>query len=259
MSFKYIKTRIEKRILTITLNRPEKRNALNFEMVVELKEAFTKANSNENVKVIILTGEGAVFSAGADLAYLQKLQQNSYEENLEDSNNLKELFQIIYFHNKPVIALVQGHAIAGGCGLASVCDFIFSVPDAKFGYTEVKIGFVPAIVMIFLLRKIGEAKAKELLLTGKLITAEMAKDAGMVNEIFKSKDIENVVENFAASLANETSADSIRLTKQMIAEISSKPILEALNFAAEKNAIARETEDCKRGIEAFLNKEKLTW
>jgi len=156
----FITYHCEERIGTITINRPEKRNALNFEIVQELKIALEMAANDADCKVIVLRAEGKAFCAGADLEYIQTLQNNTFEENLQDSGHLRELFQQIYLHEKVIIAQIQGHALAGGCGLASVCDFSFAVPEAKFGYTEVKIGFVPAIVMVFLIRKIGEAKAR---------------------------------------------------------------------------------------------------
>ena len=152
---KYIDYTVQNRKAYITLNRPGKRNALSHELVAELKEAFHLAEKEDQAKVVILKANGEAFCSGADLAHLQQLQNFSHEENLADSNHLKELFLQIYSLKKVVIAQVQGHALAGGCGLATVCDFIFAVPEAKFGYTEVKIGFIPAIVMVFLLRKIG--------------------------------------------------------------------------------------------------------
>ena len=151
----------------ITLNRPEKRNALNSQFVSELKEAFTHAEKDTGCKVIILNAKGDTFCAGADLAYLQELQSNSFDENLADSTHLMELFQQIYTLSKVVIAQVEGHAIAGGCGLASVCDLAIATTESKFGYSEVKIGFIPAIVSVFLIKQIGVAKSKELLMTGK--------------------------------------------------------------------------------------------
>ena len=162
---------VKDRVATITLNRPEKRNALNPILVDSLITAFNKAATDKSVKVVILKANGDVFSAGADLAYLQQLQINSFEENLADSNHLKNLFTTIYRLPKIVIAQVEGHAIAGGCGLATVCDIIFAVPEANFGYTEVKLGFVPAIVACFLIRKTNETLAKRILFTGELFTA----------------------------------------------------------------------------------------
>lgn len=250
---------LKDKVAFITLNRPEKRNALNEEFVSHLKACFEQAKADENCRVIVLRAAGKAFSAGADLAYLKQLQKNTYEENVADSNHLKELFEMIYNHPKPVIAQIEGHAIAGGCGLATVCDFSFSVPDALFGYTEVKIGFIPAIVMVFLLRKIGEGKAKELLLTGKLIQAQQAKDMGLINGIYPADEIAETVKQFAEELAKSTSGQSIALTKQMIAAVQHMPFEDGLTFAAGKNAEARATEDCKAGIQAFLDKKQIQW
>lgn len=250
---------VKDRIAFITMNRPEKRNALNHELVRELKQAFDKAAEDTSAKVIVLRANGEAFCAGADLEYLQRLQKFSYEENLQDSNHLKELFLKIYTHPKIVLAQVQGHALAGGCGLATVCDFVVSVPNAKFGYTEVKIGFIPAIVTVFLLRKLGEAKAKEMLLSGELFSADQVLQAGLINHVVQVGDLEQHVLQLAKKLVETNSAESMKLTKRMIAEIPSKSIGEALSYATEMNAHARGTDDCKRGIAAFLNKEKLTW
>jgi len=259
MNFKLVSYEIKDRIAYISLNRPEKRNAFNEDLVNELKKAFINAEEDKNVRIVVLGGKGKAFSAGADLEYLQSLQKNSFEENLADSNNLKELYQHIYEFKKIVIAKVEGHAIAGGAGLASACDFTFAIPDALFGYTEVKIGFIPAIVMVFLLRKIGEAKAKELLLTGRLISAENAKGFGLVNQVFPAELIGNAVHTFAVELANSTSAQSITNTKEMINNLAIMSLNQAFNYAAEMNAKGRENSDYKRGIQAFLNKEKMQW
>lgn len=250
---------VKDRVAFITLDRAEKRNALNHELVTDLKQAFDRAATDESAKVIVLRANGVAFCSGADLEYLQQLQKFSFEENIQDSNHLKELFLKIYRHPKVVIAQVQGHAIAGGCGLATVCDFVVSVPAAKFGYTEVKIGFIPAIVTVFLLRKLGETKAKEMLLSGDLFSAEQLRDMGLVNQVIETDKIEAYVFEFALKLVAENSAESMKLTKQMIAAVPAMSLENALTYAAEMNAKARNTEDCKRGIAAFLNKEKLTW
>jgi methylglutaconyl-CoA hydratase len=255
----YVKYFTENRIGYITLNRPEKRNALNHPFVTELKEIFTRAEEDTKVKVIVLKAEGDSFCAGADLEYLKSLQKFTFEENLEDSTHLMELFKLVYNLKKIVIAQVQGHALAGGCGLVSVCDFSFSVPDANYGYTESRIGFIPAIVMVFLLRKIGEGKAKELLLTGMPITSRHAKDFGLINWIVENKDLESSVKEFAQGLCNNNSGMSMQLTKRMISDVQSMTLDEALNYACRKNAEARNSEDCKKGIAAFLGKEKIIW
>lgn len=255
----YIKYETKEKIGYITLNRPEKRNALNAKLVDELKTTFKKAEEDFNVKVIVLKAEGKAFCAGADLAYLQSLQKNSFDENFADSKNLADLYKTIYTLNKVVIAQVEGHAIAGGAGLATVCDFVFAVPEAKYGYTEVAIGFVPAIVSFFLIRKIGETKVKELLLTGKLITAEEAQKLNIFNFIEKSEKIEKTVNDFAQNIIKNASGDSLTLTKKIISDIQNFDYNKAMNFAAEINAMSRETEDCRKGIAAFLNKEKIEW
>ncbi len=254
-----IRYKVKNKIATITLNRPEKRNALNDEMVNELTSLLKKAEQDSEVKVIVLKAAGEAFCAGADLAYLKKLNNYSYQENLEDSTQLKNMFLQIYSMPKVVIAQVEGHAIAGGAGLATVCDIVFSVPEAKFGFTEVKIGFVPAIVSIFAIRKFGESKTKELLLTGDLINAQEAQKIGLVNFISDAENIKKDVLKFAENLISKTSANSLALTKNLINQIQNIKLEDALNFAAELNAKARESEDCKKGVSAFLNKEKINW
>jgi methylglutaconyl-CoA hydratase len=243
----------------ITLNRPDKRNALNDVVVGELKEAFASFTTDNEVKVIILRASGSVFSAGADLQYLQQLQANSFEENLADSNSLKELFLQIYTLPKVVIAEVQGHAIAGGCGLMTVCDYAFAVPEAKFGYTEVKIGFIPAIVLVFLLRKLSEARAKELLLGAKLIDASRASEIGLINRVIPAIELSSYTEHFALDLSQSNSVASMGLTKKLISDVQSMDLESALSMAAETNAHVRESADCKRGIASFLAGEKIIW
>lgn len=255
----YVNYKKDGRIAFITLNRPEKRNALNSEIVEELKEYFDKAETDKEIKIVILKAKGEAFCAGADLAYLQTLQNNTFEENLIDSGNLTTLYNKIYTHDKIVIAQVEGHAIAGGAGLATVCDFVFSVPETKYGYTEVAIGFIPAIVSVFLLRKIGESKAKELLLTGKIIDAQEAKNLGIFNFIIEKKDISKAVKDFADNLIKNASGESLKITKKLIAKVQGFELDKALKYASKQNAKARSTDDCKKGISAFLNKEKINW
>lgn len=257
--FKYLLTEVSERIGYITLNRPDKRNALNFVVIRELKEAFSHMEQNPEVKVIVLRANGKAFCAGADLEYMQKLQEYSYNENLMDSANLMELFKQIYRLNKIVIAQIEGHALAGGCGLANLADFSFSVPEAKFGYTEVKIGFIPAIVMVFLIRKIGEGKARELLLTGDLISAHKAHSIGLINDVLPADTIAEEVRNFALRLCKENSYSSMEVTKKMMADVQNMTLDEGLMFAARMNAHSRSTEECKTGIHNFLNKLPQSW
>ena len=254
-----ILTHKKDRIGYLILNRPEKRNALNAEMVHALKAGIESFEADSEVKVIVIKAAGKAFCSGADLAYLQKLQTNTFEENLDDSQNLKGLFYKIYTSPKIIIAQIEGHALAGGCGLATVCDFSFAVPEAKFGYTEVKIGFIPAIVKVFLLRKIGEGKAKQLLLDGDLITAEEARALGLINWIESPEAIGEKVYSYAQKLIRQNSGASMAMTKEMIARVQEKDLEEGLDYAAAMNARARGTDDCKKGIAAFLNKETINW
>jgi methylglutaconyl-CoA hydratase len=250
---------VEQRIATISINRPEKRNALNPELVSLLTETLIRASEDDEVKVIVLRANGTTFSAGADLAYLQQLQQNTYEENLADSENLKRLFTTIYYLPKVVIAQVEGHAIAGGCGLATVCDITFSVPEASFGYTEVKLGFVPAIVSCFLLRKTSETIAKRILYTGELFSAQQAFDYGLITFVTNKEDIHLKVKEFALSLCTEASANSLMVTKQLIGQTTNPELENSLSLAVQIIAWVTESADFKKGVAAFISKEKINW
>lgn len=256
---KWVEYLVKEKKAYITIAREEKRNALNDVVVTELKSAFIKAYGDDDCKVIVLRAKGKVFSAGADLAYLEQLQSNSYEENLEDSSSLAELFKLIYEGPKVVIAAIQGHAIAGGSGLASVCDFSVAVDDASFGYTEVRIGFIPAIVSYFLLRKVGEAKTRELLLTGSIISAKEAQSIGMINKVVPAKELVNSVEEICSMLIDKCSKMALVSTKQLISNLYNKDLHSAMQFASEMNAKARGSDDCKKGIGSFLKKEIVKW
>jgi methylglutaconyl-CoA hydratase len=247
------------RVGYITLNRPDKRNALSDELIGELHRAFETAGADRSVKVVVLKANGEAFCAGADLAYLQKLQTYSFEQNLEDSNRLKELFLTIYTLSKVVIAQVQGHALAGGCGLASICDFTIASSNVKLGYTEVKIGFIPALVSVFLVRKIGEQRARHLLLSGELISAATAMEWGLIYQVTEPDRLEKEVHELAGRLVKGNSLQAMQLTKQLIHEGQLLSLHDALQLAARLNAHARATDDCKKGIAAFLNKQDLTW
>ncbi|MDZ4668727.1 MAG: enoyl-CoA hydratase-related protein [bacterium] len=247
------------RVGYITLNRPQKRNALSYEFVSEIRNQLTLAENDVTCKVIVIKANGDAFCSGADLASLQKLQNNTYHENLADSKHLAALYLQIYQCAKIVISRVEGAAFAGGCGLATICDFCFADHNARFAYTEVKIGFIPAIVTVFLMRTVGEKVAKQILLTGDIFDAERALQYQLITQVIDAQIIEEEVHQFALRLCKTTSAQSVDSTKKMIAKIPELSLEDALNYAAEMNAEARASTDCKKGINAFLNKEKLTW
>lgn len=256
---KTIITKIENRIGFITLSRPEKRNAMSPELIEELGNAFTIFEHDPDVKVVVLKAEGKAFCAGADLDYIQQMQHFSYEENLEDSNRLKTLFSQIYEFPKVVIAQVQGHALAGGCGLVTVCDFAFAASEALFGYTEVKIGFIPALVSVFLSEQIGQAKTSVLLLSGELISSSKSSELGLITEVVEQEFLEQRTLDFAQKLVSDNSAFSMQETKRLLRSLGKVERDRALDSAAEANAKARLNGDCVKGISAFLSKTKPSW
>jgi methylglutaconyl-CoA hydratase len=170
-----------------------------------------------------------------------------------------QLFKTIYNSPKLVIANIQGHAIAGGCGLASVCDISIASENAKFGYPEVNIGFIPAIVSVFLLKKVGETIAKDLLLTGRKIDAKQAQEIGLITKAVQEKDLKQCVLDIATRACNNNSTQSVLLTKELMHKVQSMSVEEGLKQAVIANANARKTDDFKKGIASFLNNEKLTW
>ncbi|HAC15465.1 MAG TPA: methylglutaconyl-CoA hydratase [Bacteroidetes bacterium] len=238
-------------------NRPEKKNALNADLVAALTKAFRKYGNSDQIRLIVLTGSGDVFSAGADLESLHKLQHATMEQNLSDSSNLADLFRVMYLCDKPILGVINGHALAGGCGLVSMCDISLSALPAKFGYTETRIGFVPAIVSKFLYHKIGEAHTRRLLLSGAVISSDEALRIGLISEI-----TENIAERSAYWIqvfTKEVSPQAVTRTKKLLRNIPNLNIEVSLENAVKENASARMTNDCKKGISAFLNKEKIQW
>jgi methylglutaconyl-CoA hydratase len=260
MDFTRIAVEQSGRLCTVTLNRPEKRNAIDDVMITELRHAFTAAERTEEVRAVVLTGSGSAFCAGADIEYLSKLSTYSFEENKEDSLNVMRLFSQIYTLRKPVIAKVQGPAIAGGCGLVTVCDFAYAAEEtARFGYSEVHIGFLPAIVMVFLIKRIGEGKARELVLTGKQIDASEAEKIGLITKSVPDQMLDQEVDNLAQQLSEKNSPSSMALCKEMFSKLDGLNFVDALEYAANMNALTRMTEDFKKGLKGFLKKELPQW
>ena len=237
----------------LSLNRPEKRNALHPELVKQMKAKLKELEKDGSLDVLIITGEGKSFCAGADLEYLNQLRDFSSLENEKDSRELAELFLLIYNFPKPVIAAVNGAAIAGGCGLASVCDIIIADEvNAKFGYSEVKIGFIPALVSTFLIRKVGEGMAKQLLMSGEIIEGKRAYDIGFVNYIYSNALVGSLD---IASKLKGNSSQSMKLTKDMIGKVSGLSVEDAVEYCIGLNTISRTTDDFKKGLNNFLTKK----
>jgi len=240
-------------IRILTLNRPEKRNALNDGLVSELKSAFKWADEDESLRAVVIRGAGKDFCSGADLSALQKTAGASYEENLEDAQSLADLFTMPRKLKVPVIAAVHGRALAGGCGLATACDIVLSTESAVFGYPEVKIGFVPAIVTAFLRRNVSEKRAFELLTRGFEFTAQEANFLGLVNRIYPEENFDAAVLEYAAAYS-KLSSSAVQLTKRLLYRMDNLGFEDSISFGSEVNAEARMTEDCQKGIARFLDK-----
>ncbi len=257
MNYKTIDLAYDGIVATITLNRPEKRNAISFELIDDLLRALDNV-AKSNAIILILTGAGKAFCSGLDLENLKALLGRTREQNLQDSRTMVQLFRTLYEFPKVTIAAVNGAAIAGGTGLALLCDFTLAVPEAKFGYTEVRIGFVPAIVSTFLLRQVGEKQARDLLLTGRLFDAEEAARLGLVNEIIPGEQLMARARALAALLI-ENSAASLKATKKLLTDHARAELDAQIESAIRENAGIRETADFREGITSFLEKRKPVW
>jgi methylglutaconyl-CoA hydratase len=257
MDYKTIQLAYDSGVATITLNRPEKRNAISFELIDDLLRALQEVETSDAI-VLIVTGAGKAFSAGMDLENLKTLIGRTSEQNLQDSETMVRMFRSLYEFPKVTIAAVNGPAIAGGTGLALLCDFTLAVPEAKFGYTEVRIGFVPAIVSTFLLRQTGEKYARDLLLTGRIIGAEEAARMGLVNEIVAPENLMMRARGLAGLLM-ENSPASLRATKKLLSHHARAELDTQIEAAVRENAAVRTTADFREGITSFLEKRKPVW
>jgi methylglutaconyl-CoA hydratase len=257
MPFQTIQLAYDSRVATITLNRPEKRNALNLQMLDEIVSALDEIESS-NALVAILTGAGKAFCAGMDLEELKSLAGKSHLENLEDSRRMARVFRRLYDFPKPTIGAVNGAAIAGGTGIATMCDFTLAVPEAKFGYTEVRIGFVPAIVSSILVWQVGHKIARELLLTGRIFDAAEAHRLGLVSEVFPADQLMTRARELALQIM-ENSPSSVRETKKLINGFIRAALDRQTQQAVEENAAIRQTADFREGIASFLEKRKPKW
>lgn len=244
-------------IATLTFNRPEKRNAISFQLIDELMTAFAEV-AESNAGVLILTGAGKAFCSGMDLDDLKGLIGRSSEQNKQDSETMAKMFRTLYEFPKPTIAAVNGAALAGGMGLATLCDFTLAQPEAKFGYTEVKIGFVPAIVSSFLLRQVGEKLARDLLLTGRIIDADDALRLGLINEVVESNKLMPHARELAIQLMQNSPA-SLRATKRLLSGYAAAQFDTQLKVAVEENAAIRQTKDFREGVSSFLEKRRPNW
>jgi methylglutaconyl-CoA hydratase len=257
MNYSTLLLQHEGEIATITLNRPEKRNAISAQMMSEILSVLDEVERSK-ARVAILTGAGKAFCAGMDLEMLTAIAHQSAQENQEDSRRMAKMFRRIWSYSKPLIATVQGAALAGGSGIATLCDFTLATPDAKFGYTEVRIGFLPALVSVFLTRQIGDKRARDLLLTGRMIGAEEAKALGLVNDIVEPEMMEQRAHELAEVLI-AASPSSLTRAKWLLTSAAAPAVDHDLERAILENARIRCTADFKEGIASFLEKRKPRW
>ena len=255
--FRTILVADEGAVRTIKLNRPERRNAMTPEMQAELIAAMEEAAAGD-CRVVVFAGAGEAFCSGLDLSALQGMNDKSADEHRLDAERIAKLFRTLYELPKPTIAAVHGAAIAGGTGIATLCDFTLATPAAKFGYTEVRIGFVPAVVSAFLALQVGDKRARDLLLTGRLFDAGEALPMGLVSEVVAAEELQGRVLSLAEALA-ANSPSSLAETKRLLAKQNKVWLDEALAFAMEANAEVRETADFREGVAAFLEKRKPVW
>jgi methylglutaconyl-CoA hydratase len=257
MPYHTLKLETESTVATITLNRPEKLNAISPQMIEEILKVLDEIE-NSSAQVLILTGAGKGFCAGMDLQALKDFRAQSDSEIIADARRIANLFRRLYSFSKPTIAAVNGAAIAGGCGLATVCDFTLAVPRARFGYTEVRVGFIPAIVSSYVVRQVGEKRARDLLLSGRIFGAAAAQSMGVVNEILEPDKLLPRARELASALS-EMSPVALSYTKRLLLKFSEEELDRETEWAVEASARARKTADFREGLAAFLEKRKPKW
>jgi len=256
-SFTTLNLTYEGALAIVTLNRPEKRNAISYELIDELLRAL-KEVQDSTAQILILTGSGKAFCSGMDLDNLRSITSRTPEENYADSSTMARLFRSLYEFPKVTIAAVNGPAIAGGCGLATLCDFTIASTEAKFGYTEVRIGFIPAIVSIFLTRQIGEKHARDLLLTGRIISADDAYRMGLANELVEPEKLMDRARELASTLMQNSPA-SLLATKRLLTRYAADELDREIGLAIDANARIRTTDDFREGVTSFLEKRSPRW
>jgi len=257
MPIQTLKREIQHSVAVVTLNRPEKRNAISPAMITELLQALDEVESGP-ARVLILTGAGKAFCAGMDLQALKDFRSHSEAEITTDARRIASLFRRVYGFPKPTIAAVNGVAVAGGCSLATLCDFTLAAPEAKFGYTEVGVGFIPALVSTYVVRQIGEKRARDLLLSGRIFTAAEAQAMGLVNEILEEDRLMPRARELALSLA-EMSPVALTHTKHLLLKFTEGEINREIELAIDASARVRKTGDFHEGLAAFLEKRKPEW
>lgn len=256
--YKTVQIAIEKNIARVYLNRPDVHNAFNNDLINDLYDAFERLNNENDVRVIILTGNGKSFCAGADLNWMKSVVNYSYEQNYEESLKLAKLMYLVFTHSKPVIARVNGSAIGGGVGLMSVCDILYANEEAKFGLSEVKLGLVPAAISPFVMSRIGEANSRELFITGERISTDYACKIGLINKCFPIEKLDEAI-NEKVKLILQNGPEAVRTVKEMIFKVTQVKFPEVQEYTARLIANLRLSPEAQEGMNAFLEKRKPKW
>ena len=257
MAYESIKLEISDAVAVLMFNRPKKRNAISHGMITEILQALDEVEAS-TARVLILTGAADAFCAGMDLQALKDFRAQSDAELLADARRMATMFRRLYGFPRPTIAAVNGPAIAGGCGLATVCDFTLAVPEAKFGYTEVRVGFIPALVSAYVIRQVGEKRARDLLLSGRIFSASEAQSMGIVNELLEAEQLLPRAHELAQSLA-EMSSVALARTKRLLVQFSEEELDRETELGVETSARVRKTADFQEGLAAFLEKRRPQW
>jgi methylglutaconyl-CoA hydratase len=256
-SYTTIKVESDGALAHVTLNRPEKRNAISATMIAEMLAALKDVEAGGE-RVAIITGAGKAFCAGMDLDALKALATQSPEENLADARRTAGFFRRLWSFPKPLIAAVNGAALAGGCGIATLCDFTLAAPEAKFGYTEVRVGFMPALVSMFLERQVGEKLGRDLFLTGRIVDAAEAKAMGLVTRVIPAEQLLSAARELAATLI-ANSPGGVLATKRLLVRASEAEIDRRIELAVAESVAIRSTPDFREGLAAFLEKREPRW
>ncbi len=258
MQLKTILYIIDGPVARITFNRPEVHNAFNDQMIQELTDVFTEIKGREDVRIVVLTGEGKSFSAGADINWMRKVKDYSFEETFQNSLKLADLFYLIYSLPKPTIARVNGAAIGGGTGLVAVCDLAIAASTARCSFSEVKIGLVPACISPYVIKKCGEGKTREFFLTGERLSAEKALSAGLVNQVVQPEELDEAVEDLVSQLLS-SGPQAIGVCKELLENVPSLNFEEAKEYTSRVLAGLRISDEGQEGTMAFLEKRKPNW
>jgi methylglutaconyl-CoA hydratase len=257
-NFETISYSVEDKTAKILLNRPEVHNAFNDVMIQELLEVFDEISKSEDIRVAVLTGRGESFCAGADLNWMKRMINFTYEQNLEDSLKLAELFYLMYSLPKPIIAAVNGAAIGGGTGLVAVCDIAIASEGARFSLSEVKLGLVPACISPYVIRKVGEGRCREFFLTGERVTAQRALELGLVNQVVPLTQLDMAVNDKAKQLLS-SGPKAIAMCKELLKNVPGMSFDKAMTYTAEMIASMRIGDEGQEGMNAFLEKRKPRW